>query len=345
MTEPWDGDIVSPDRIPVDIKDEIDEIFPQSEGRRKIAYALMFWDRKPNSKEKEELAQWAGFKAASTTHTILNKLKENGLFTDTVGSIPLSRSLLDIAVEKQQQQIKSLTPLSPLSHSEETARETPEPLAETLDKTTDSLAETHESLVKSPPLSSQIDTKTRLDAAEKQIKLLERTTAAGFEDVKKLMGDMVNPLEAAPRANPLTVDPPEPEAEEVEVELVNPGPDEVGPFAGMSKDDIIDIAMNDPEKIYAMRTGYMRGDKTIMAMPETMRWMGVMLTTYTQNAFERSIWDGYEGSLSDFLNDCVFQYFADRGKALQWVDLPPMNKARSGVNRWPYPERRPMGDD
>ena len=95
--------------------------------------------------------------------------------------------------------------------------------------------------------------------------------------------------------------------------------------------------MNDPDQIYAMRTGRRRRDDTIQAMPDTMRWMGIMLTTYTQNAFERSVQDGYEGTLSDFINDCVYQYFADRGKVLQWVDMP--DPRRDG---WPHPRRRDM---
>jgi len=339
---------VSPDRIPIDIKDEIDEIFPKSTGRRRIAYALMFWDRKPNSKEKEELAQWAGFKAASTTHTILTKLKENGLFTDTVGSIPLSRSLLDIAVEKQQQQISSLTSHSPPPLLEETASETPAPLAEPLVETrvhpqfiSDDLVENADLHYDSPPSSAQIDMKTRLDSAEKQIKHVERIMAAGFEDMKKLIGDIVNPLTAAPKANPLTVDPPD-EAEEVET-VVNPGVEESGPFADMTKQQVIDMAITSPDMIYALRNqGVPPTTETIQAVPHTTRWLALELTTYTQAAYERSVEDGYEGSLSDFINNAVYKYFFDRGKVLQWVDTMPRPQP---YNPQPsmYP-RRPLGD-
>jgi len=51
------GVVVSPDRIPAEIKTEIDELFPSSEGRRRIAYTLMFWDRKPNTKEQNDLSE------------------------------------------------------------------------------------------------------------------------------------------------------------------------------------------------------------------------------------------------------------------------------------------------
>jgi len=37
--------------------------------------------------------------------------------------------------------------------------------------------------------------------------------------------------------------------------------------------------------------------------------------------------DGYEGSLSDFVNNAVYKYFADRGKVLQWVDVVPRQQA------------------
>lgn len=48
---------ISPDRIPADIKTDIDELFPKSEGRRRIAYTLMFWNRKLNTKEQEDLSR------------------------------------------------------------------------------------------------------------------------------------------------------------------------------------------------------------------------------------------------------------------------------------------------
>lgn len=44
-----------------------------------------------------------GFKGGGTTYKVLTKLKEIGLFTDKVGSIPLSRSLIDLSVEQQQE--------------------------------------------------------------------------------------------------------------------------------------------------------------------------------------------------------------------------------------------------
>jgi len=336
--------IVSTDRIPMDIKIEIDELFPGSEARRRIAYTLMFWDRKPNTKEQTDLSTWAGFKGGSATYKVLRKLKEVGLFTDTVGSVPLSRSLIDLEVEKQQAQLNTPTePSNPSTSPQVSTAKTLKKLPPIPVRVTEYQEEDEEFPPDPPPVSAQIDMENRVKSAENQIKRLDMTMNAGFEDLKKIIGDMVTPLENAPTstANTLTVEPPDDvdEVDEIEQEPV----DTSTPFSNMSKEEILDMAINSPEMIYTLRNqGVPPTTDTIQAVAHTTRWIALELTTYTQAAYERACEDGYEGSLSDFVNNAVYKYFADRGKVLQWVDTMPRPAAY-----YPQPNmypRRPLGD-
>jgi len=222
----------------------------------------------------------------------LTKLKEVGLFTDTVGSVPLSRSLIDIAVEEEKERMKepsdtSILSLPPQSSAEKTLKTPPSIPA----GTSENSVEVGDLPPDLPPTSAQIDMENRIKSAEDQIKHLGMTVAAGFEDLKKIMGGVVNPLSGAPKAtgNPLTVDSPE----EVETEPVNPGPEEPedeGPFADMTKQQILDMAINSPEMIYALRNqGISPTSDTIQAVAHTTRWLALELTTYTQAAYERAV--------------------------------------------------------
>jgi hypothetical protein len=62
----------------------------------------MFWNRKPDSKEQADLAQWAGL-ATGATRKGMNRMGERGLWSDKIGSIPLSRGLIDKHVEEEKQ--------------------------------------------------------------------------------------------------------------------------------------------------------------------------------------------------------------------------------------------------
>ena len=65
-------------------------MFPESEERRKIAYILRFWNKKPTTAEQESLAQSVGH-SRSVTYRVFTKLMENGLFSKDTGSVPLYR--------------------------------------------------------------------------------------------------------------------------------------------------------------------------------------------------------------------------------------------------------------
>ncbi len=332
--------IVSPDRIPADIKTEIDELFPGSEGRRRIAYTLMFWNRKPSTKEQEDLSKWAGFKGGSSTYKVLRKLKEIGLFTDKVGSVPLSRSLLDLEVEQQRERMKTLpepsVPSLPLPIS---AEETQETLSVSPKEDSEIPTENRDLPPKSPRTSAEIDMETRLKSAEGQIKQLERTTAAGFEDMKKILTEVVNPLSGAPTAdNPGHVPPPQIESPELEASpesdedrinrIVDERLQERGaqdPFADLSKEQLLELARSQPREFESMVNpdGAVRTGR-VESQAVTLRPMILFLTTYSQMLFNKAVHDGYfDGTLSDFANFTMESWFTDRGITLDWNQRRP----------------------
>lgn len=347
------GRVISPDSIPADIKTDIDDLFPKSEGRRRIAYTLMFWDRKLNTKEQEDLSRWAGFKGGGTTYKVLTKLKEIGLFTDKVGSIPLSRSLLDLEVEKEKEQMKTLShtdvPLLPTPISAEETLKTPSVPPE-------GTSESPTGEGDPPPFSAQIDMKNRMKSAEDGIKQLERTTVAGFEDMKKILTEVVNPLSGAPTAENLSgSNPTEASQPDSQTDTLgdNPGlevlseslEDRLGrletlvqeggkkdPFADMSRDQILELLRSQPQEFMTLmnpdgaeRTG------RVQAQEVTLRPIILMLTTYSQMLYEKVVHDGFfEGTLSDFANFTMEQYFTDRGWSLDWNKREPASRRRFG---------------
>ena len=191
------------------------------------------------------------------------------------------------------------------------------------------------------PFGTLGDVEKRMSEQDKRMSSIERTIDNRFSTLENLLKEGVGNPASVMKTNKLTVEPPEDvdEVAEVEQEPVN----EEGPFASMSKEEVVDMAMNNPDMIYALRNqGVPPTMDTIQAVAHTTRWIALELTTYTQAAFERSCEDGYEGSLSDFINNAVYKYFADRGKTLQWVDT-----MRKQPPYYPNPNmypRRPLGD-
>lgn len=339
--QPWGG------KLPQNVKDAIDDVFPGSEERRKIAYTLMFYNHKPSGDELKRLSEAAG-RSLRTVQHVIRILGENNLFTSELGSVPLYKHIGTVGHSKALESLSGAKGREETEEEAETAEdegEEPEaPIIEDGDEAPDeSVEEDAGPFRRALPaaVDSAVEARGLRESLVKMAHRQDRLEATVDASLKEILARMRSQEPATPlvvpvvKANTLTVDPPE--EEEVETEPVRreePEADaELGPFSGMSKKDILDMAMNDPDGIHAMVRGYSRGEKTIMATPETMRWMGVMLSTYTQSAFERSISDGYEGTLSDFLNDCVYMYFADRGKVLQWADLPT-------PGRMPFPQRR-----
>ncbi len=76
-------------KIPPETVSKIEELLPESIERRKIAFTLMHWHKKPTTKEQETLGASVQ-RSRNIVYKVLNKLMESGLFT-SLGSTPLYR--------------------------------------------------------------------------------------------------------------------------------------------------------------------------------------------------------------------------------------------------------------
>jgi len=77
-------------KVPEEVLNRINKRFHRSNQRRKIAYTLMYWNKKPDGTERQEIAEEVGREETVVRH-VMRILKEEGLFTDDFGSIPLYR--------------------------------------------------------------------------------------------------------------------------------------------------------------------------------------------------------------------------------------------------------------
>lgn len=297
----------------------IEETFPSSQLRQGVAVELLAaWDRNPSNKERVEMSKRHGC-SNSNIGKIIDKLMDVELFTTTLGSIPLYR-------DKRHSESMNENAVK-LSHEEEynpDDEEENEELEASISRQTPNKplplmpSEGGKSII--VPLGTMGDMEARMSEQDKRINSLERKLDSGFSTLEDLLKKGVDTPASIVKANTLTVEPEEPE----EVEEIEQEPVRSGPFDNMTKEQILDMAMNSPEMIYALRNqGVPPTTDTIQAVAHTTRWIALELTTYTQAAFERACEDGYEGSLSDFVNNAVYKYFADRGKVLQWVDTMP----------------------
>ena len=351
MSEPWGGS------LPLEVKDAIDDIFPGSEERRKIAYTLMFYNHKPSGDEMKKLAQAAG-RSLRTAQEVARILSENSLFTSELGSVPLYKHIHSMGASRTLQGFGEAKPIGADAQPEEELQgedEEPEtqpiePEDEAMDEDVDAELEAMKARAARPPgpiekaMPSVLAVERLRDSFTKMSQrqdMLEVTVDKGFKEVLARLRAQEEAPALVPMvaANPLSVDPPD--EEEVEQEPVNPGPVDEGPFAKMTKEQVLDMAINDPGMIYALRNqGVPPTSDTIQAVAHTTRWLALELTTYTQAAYERAVEDGYEGSLSDFINNAVYKYFADRGKVLQWVDVIPRQQVMYTQPSM-YPRRPP----
>jgi len=329
MTEqPWGRE------LPLDVKASIDDLFPGSKERRKIAYTLMFYNHRPSVDEQNAIADAAG-RSKRTVSDVLRILSENDLFADTLGSVPLYRNIQKMGAAKLLEGLgdrkggeitgtpflaspeKAITPIEAMAEANPQDGEPPQ-----------EDGETGSGAPMRKALPSSVEVEQLRGEFGKVIQRMDRVEASVDKSLKEILNMLSAKAEAVPlpgvvpvvQANPLSVDPDD-APDEVEQEPVEV---DEGPFAGMSKQQVIDMAINSPEMVYALRNqGVLPTSDTIQAVAHTTRWLALELTTYTQAAYERSVEDGYEGSLSDFINNAVYKYFADRGKVLQWVDTVP----------------------
>ena len=311
-------------KIPGELQDELDDLFPVSEKRRKIASILMFWDRKPTTKEQTKIGEAVGRKRTTVNEVIL-ELTKQGYFSPDLGSMPLWRYTnqkagLSLKSTREEPLSPVEEPKGPLAPSDEPIEVVPD---ESVNETGKGEGPPDGFVGPVPGVGKKFD--DRLTAQEQELKGIRRTMDTKFEELTELITkDRTHALSVAPveeehegnpSANPS--DNPGPTQQHMEESTVEP----IGALLpGLSRDQLIEIATNQPGQIRALMGLPPRSDEGIESLPITTRVVAVELNTYTLSVFERVVHDGYDGSMSDFLNDAAYKYFEDRGKRLDWVD-------------------------
>ena len=302
--------------IPADVAASVKRIF-RSDKRKSIAMELLYYDYWPTSEDKQKMATNYEMHVTSIDK-ILYKLRDSDLFTKEQGSIPLYRAKLgeEVALPPRQEGTEGLESEVDknagrrFSESDERDLEGYEPSEEELER----------------------------DLQENRLKKLEVTLHNQGEKVDNFMAEMrttINQLSTvSPKNNPgleeLVEEEPasvEDRIERIERRLQEGG--EGDPFDDLSREQIIELVRSQPQEFMTMVNP--RGKDLIgrvEGQPVTLRPMILMLTTYSQMLYERAVYDGYfEGTLSDFANFTMEQYFTDREWGLDWVKRQPASRS------------------
>lgn len=104
-------------------------------------------------------------------------------------------------------------------------------------------------------------------------------------------------------------------------QIINPA--QVNPFSldDMSKEQLVNFYMNNPEGFKQLLSGSI--DEGIKATASTIRKVILEITNYTASCYEKAHDQGFDGTLSDFINECVYDYFAKRNLELTWRHITP----------------------
>ena len=306
---------------------KVEGAFNTKESRAVALELLTAWEKIPNWAEKEEIGKRHG-RSDKTVHTIIQKLQELELFTENEGSIPLYRIAL-----------KRGTTISPLKEVKEGTENRGKSVKELLEKGVSPagfpLNSEDEEESQPVPEGSEDDLESlraKVFRMEAQIGSIQKN----FEIVVPMLKGLSAKIpESDPPVDNPSVSPP---VASVEVPVSNPASQPVGPtnpFAGMTGEQVYDLYLNQREAFSKMLGQPIPADAVaegdMKALPATVRRIIVEVTAYTQIAYEKALNDeAFDGSFSDFLNQCVYKYFADRGIVLGWHRMPQYQ---------PYPGR------
>jgi len=294
--------------LPEDVMQKIAESFT-TKASRAVAFELMTgWNRLPTWKEKAEIGARHS-RSDRTVHGVIQKLQELELFTEGEGSIPLLRLSL------RRQALTAPEPSEDDSNDVEDVN-TPERVVTSMQLPEVSPAGyplTDD--VDDEPSSPQSVSEEDFNRLQKDFQIMQSKfdkLSQNLEAVVPIIKGLSAKVPGNPGLNPAPVETPEAGV---------PGP--VNPFSGMSGEQVYEMYLNQPDQFGKLLGTPVPADSVaegnLSALPATVRRMIVELTTYTQMSYEKAVNDGaIDGSLSDFLNKCVYSYFADRGIALEW---------------------------
>ena len=277
--------------IPADVSAKVKRMF-RSDKRKAIVMELMYYDYWPTSEDKQKIATNYEMHVTSIDK-ILYKLRDSDLFTKEEGSIPLYRAKLakEAELEPSPERIEVVEPVV----EREEIRLPTEPDEEGLEE----------------------------ELQENRIKKMEVTIHNQGEKFDNFMAEIrasINKLSTnPPKGNPGPIENPVNESSNPMIEE----PSTLNPMSNMSGDQIYEMLVNQPREFMDMMGIQNRppqGDT--QAVPVTVRKVIVDVTTYTLTCYEKAVNDGaFDGTFSDFMNQCVYKYFEDRGLALGWHKL------------------------
>ena len=283
--------------IPADVAARVKRMF-RSDKRKAIVMELMYYDYWPTSEDKQKMATNYEMHVTSIDK-ILYKLRDSDLFTKEEGSIPLYRAKLakEAELEPSPERIEGV---EPVVEKEEPYR-----------------------------LEDPDEEELEMELQENRIKKMEVTIHNQGEKLDNFMTEIrasFNKLSVSPpKDNPGTIENPVNESSTPMIEE----PNTLNPMSNMSGDQIYEMLMNQPREFMEMmgipNRGSPQGD--IQAVPVTVRKVIVDVTTYTLTCYEKAVNDGaFDGTFSDFMNQCVYKYFEDRGLALGWHKIEAMRR-------------------
>ena len=309
--------------IPADVAASVKRLF-RSEKRKAIAMELLYFDYWPVTEEKQKIADRYEMHVTSIDK-ILYRLRDSDLFTKEQGSIPLYRVKLgeEVAFPPREEGTDGRESDADMNEGRR-------------------LSESYErNLEDEQPIEEELER----DLQENRLKKIEVTLHNQGEKFDNFMAEMRTTIHqlsgGSPENNPGSedslIDPTElsqPETVEERLERIERLVQEGSggdPFDGMSREQIIELVRSQPQDLISMVNPDGRGIAgRIEGQPVTLRPMILMLTTYSQMLYERAVYDGhFEGTLSDFANFTMEQYFTDRGWGLDWHKREPASMRRS----------------
>ena len=310
--------------IPADVAASVKRLF-RSERRKAIALELLYFDYWPPTEEKQRIADRHELHITSVDK-VLYRLRDSDLFTKEQGSIPLYRVKLgeEVALPPRQERQDGLE----LDVEKSESRV---------------LSESYErNLEEEQPTEEEIES----DLQENRLKKMEVTLHNQGEKFDNFIAEMRTSIhqlsDGSPENNPgnegSLIDPGElspPETVEERLERIEKLVQEGSggdPFDNLSREQIIELIRSQPQELMTMANPDGRGMAgRVEGQKVTLRPMILMLTTYSQMLYERAVYDGhFEGTLSDFANFTMEQYFTDRGWGLDWSKREPANLRRHG---------------
>lgn len=322
--------------LPKDIAEKVLSRFPRSEPRQRIALTLLGFDHEPTAEEKKVISVNTQQDYRSVNQ-ILDYLREMNLFSSEIGSVPLFRfnekNRLSIAVEEPRHEPKPEVKPEVMAEEKAQAEQQVNPVEE---KKAEAPMEARQEGIELP-ISKGVSPKVIRNLLDRQenFETVIKGEVGGIKEeigsVKKMLEKALEPQKVQPVVSGLKVQTQQPAAEtsvaeqsanpEAEAKPENP----TDPFAGMSKDEIIEFYQNNPTMAGRRLPGGL-SETYVNSPPETIRKIIIEVTTYTQMLYEKALADGaFEGTFSDFLNWAPQKYFEDRGLSLGWhkVDRHP----------------------